>query len=128
MPILEKTNSSKHVILSWKRVLFPCLLYLSVAMYINILIYLVMRILNLMFLQKTIYADLHYIWRITYVGGLHWRVLANICWGTCLQILSKLILEIQILNRWSMIKCCKIIWVCDFTTQICRIESFVARS
>jgi uncharacterized membrane protein len=51
--MLEKTNSSKHVILSWNRVLFPCLLYLSVAMYINILIYLVMRILNLMFLQKT---------------------------------------------------------------------------
>jgi hypothetical protein len=36
-----------------KRVLFPCLLYLSVAMYINILIYLLMRILNLMFLKKT---------------------------------------------------------------------------
>jgi vacuolar-type H+-ATPase subunit I/STV1 len=36
-----------------KRVLFPCLLYLSVAMYNNILIYLGMRILNLMFLQKT---------------------------------------------------------------------------
>jgi vacuolar-type H+-ATPase subunit I/STV1 len=54
MPILEKTNLSKRVILSWKRVLFPCLLYISVAMYINILIYLVMRILNLMFLQKKI--------------------------------------------------------------------------